>query len=215
MRAPYHSTMFESQIARRYLWMVRKRAHTAFLSLISILGLALGVATLLFSLALLSGLQGQIKQRLIASSPQLLIEPMGKNTIDDTPAIVAEARRLGMREIEPIVNGVGWGGNDAEHRGRPMRIRSYEPGQDPKADPLSPRPWRAADDEPTISVTRGFGAAIGLNLGDQVTVVVPRAKLTPFGPVPVWRKYRIVRLVLSGENDEHAADAYLPSVEAA
>ena len=83
--------MIELRIARRYLWAARKQAHTAFLSLISMLGLAVGVATLLISLALLSGLQGQIKARLIASSPQLLVEPIGKNTIDDqfwaTPAV--------------------------------------------------------------------------------------------------------------------------------
>ena len=42
--------------------------------------------------ALLAGLQGQIKARLISSSPQLLIEASGKNTIDDADAIVAEAQ---------------------------------------------------------------------------------------------------------------------------
>ena len=206
--------MFESRIARRYLWMVRKRRHAAFLTSISMSGITVGVATLLISLALLSGLQGQIKQRLIASSPQILIEPVGKNTIDDAPAIVAEAKRLGMHDVEPIVSGIGWGGNETEHRGRPMRIRSYEPGQEPSPEPRS-RPWMAAEGEPTISVTRSFAASLGENLGEQVTVVVPRTKLTPFGPVPVWRKYRIVRFVISRENDEHAADAYLPSSEAA
>ena len=45
------------------------------------LGLSVGGATLLISLALMAGLQGQIKQRLIASSPQLLIEPAGSPTI--------------------------------------------------------------------------------------------------------------------------------------
>src|SRR4051794_38820012 len=179
-------TMFESRIARRYLWMVRKRRHAAFLTSISMSGITVGVATLLISLALLSGLQGQIKQRLIASSPQILIEPVGKNTIDDAPAIVAEAKRLGMHDVEPIVSGIGWGGNETEHRGRPMRIRSYEPGQEPSPEPRS-RPWMAAEGEPTISVMRSFAASLGENLGEQVTVVVPRTKLTPFGPVPVWR----------------------------
>ncbi len=101
--------MFEFRLARRYLWAARKEAHTAFLSLISMLGLAVGVATLLISLALLSGLQGQIKARLIASSPQLLIEPSGKNTIDDAAVIEAAARKLGMRDIRPIVSGIAWG----------------------------------------------------------------------------------------------------------
>src|SRR5260370_34884491 len=98
--------MIELQIARRYLWAARKQVHTAFLSLISMLGLAVGVATLLISLALLSGLQGQIKARLIASSPQLLIEPTGKNTIDDASVIEAAARKLGMSDLLPIVDGI-------------------------------------------------------------------------------------------------------------
>jgi ABC-type lipoprotein release transport system permease subunit len=50
----------ETRIARRYLWAARKQRHTAFLSGISMLGLAVGVATLLVSIALLTGLQGQI-----------------------------------------------------------------------------------------------------------------------------------------------------------
>ena len=79
--------MIESRIARRYLWTARKQAHTAFMSSISILGLGVGVFVLLMSIALLSGLQGQIKEKLIASSPQLLIEPAGSNTIADAPAI--------------------------------------------------------------------------------------------------------------------------------
>ena len=70
------------------------------------LGLAVGVATLLISLALLSGLQGQIKERLIASSPQLLIEPVGKNTIDDADVITAEGQRIGMRDVRKIVSGI-------------------------------------------------------------------------------------------------------------
>ena len=98
----------ESKIARRYLWTARKQAHTAFLSLISMLGLAVGVATLLVSIALLSGLQGQIKGRLIESSPQLLVEPAGRNTIDRADEIVSAATKLGMRDVRPYVSGISW-----------------------------------------------------------------------------------------------------------
>src|SRR5512140_2495720 len=101
------------------------------------LGLAVGVATLLISLALLSGLQGQIKQRLISSSPQILIEPKTKNTIDDADVIVAAAKHLGLRDIEPVVTGIAWGANEAAKRGRPMRIVSYPVGRAPAGGPVS------------------------------------------------------------------------------
>src|SRR5512138_2775014 len=92
------------------------------------LGLAVGVATLLISIALLSGLQGQIKGRLIASSPQLLIEPVAKNTIDDAAAIVAAGRQAGISDVNQIVTGMIWGANEIERRGRPMHLRASESG---------------------------------------------------------------------------------------
>jgi lipoprotein-releasing system permease protein len=189
--------LIEFRIARRYLWAARKQAHTAFLSLISMLGLAVGVAVLLISLALLSGLQGQIKSRLISSSPQLLIEASGTNTIDDAEAIVAEARRLGVPTIRPLVSGIVWGANEEEKRGRPLRIRSGD----------------ATSDE-EIALTRDAAAAIGLTTGDSIVVVAPRTRLTPFGPMPIWRKYRIARLD-SPSSDERAAEATVNASEAA
>jgi lipoprotein-releasing system permease protein len=187
--------MIETRVARRYLWSARKQAHTAFMSSISVLGLGVGVFVLLISIALLSGLQGQIKEKLIASSPQLLVEPAGSNTIADAPAVIDAARKLGVREVRPFISGIGWGANETEHRGRPMRLRS------------SDEPIEAG----TIAVTRDFAASLGLTNGDAITIVAPRMRLTPFGPVPVMRRVRISRIVAT---EEQGADGYLPQADA-
>ncbi len=201
--------MIETSIARRYLWAARKERHMAFLSLISILGLALGVAALLISIALLSGLQGRIKAQLIASSPQLLVEPSGKNTIEEADAITTEAIAMGITSVQRIVSGIGWGANEEEKRGRPLRIRSYDSNHEPRPDPNVRRAILAqTSDDPSIFMTRDSAAALGLDLGDFITVVAPRTRLTPFGPVPVWRKFRIVRFVATGSGE--TSEAYLP-----
>jgi lipoprotein-releasing system permease protein len=71
--------------------------------------------------------------------------------------------------------------------------------------------WNA--DEPEIYLTRGYAASLSLGSGDAVTVIAPRMRLTPFGPVPVMRRYRISRIVLiSGEEDN--VDAWLPYADA-
>ena len=189
--------MIELRIARRYFWSVRRRMHTAMLAVISMLGLAIGVFALLFSIALLSGLQGQIKGRLIASSPQLLIEPVNSMTLVDSEAVVAAARSLGARDIRPTVAGIGWGANEEEKRGRPMRIRSGASRG-------------VTDDE--VELTRDYAASLGLDRGDTVVAVAPRTRLTPFGPMPVWRKYRIAKLTTASSN-ENAGDAYLTLAE--
>ncbi|HEX8172652.1 MAG TPA: FtsX-like permease family protein [Thermoanaerobaculia bacterium] len=206
--------MIESRIARRYLWAARKQAHTAFLSFISMLGLAVGVATLLISIALLSGLQGQIKKRLIASSPQLLVEPAGRNTIDGADAIVAAARAHGIQDVRPFISGIAWGGNEDREQGRPLRVRSFTRGHEPENDiGGAPRSGANPDGAPEIAVTRGFAASLGLDIGDALTVVAPRTRLTPFGPVPVMKKYVIARLARPA-GDESLVDAWLPQDEA-
>jgi len=189
--------VIESRIARRYLWAARKQRHTAFLSIISMLGLGVGVAVLLISLALLSGLQGQIKARLIAASPQILIDPKGSNTIDNADPIMARASKDGMRNIDPVVSGIAWGANEREKRGRPIRIRSRSAG--------------ARGD--TITLAREFAAAISVDVGDTITVIAPRTRLTPFGPVPVMRRYRVVS-VNSEPVSNDSPDGYLPLAEA-
>jgi lipoprotein-releasing system permease protein len=200
---------FTPAIARRYLWMTRKRRHTVFLSIISILGLAIGVGALLISIALLTGLQGQIKRRLIAASPQLLIEPAGRNTIDDSAAVIAAVHAAGIRDAQPLVGGICWGANEGERRGRPVRIRSYDAQHEPAGERGS-RAATLADGEAAILLTRGLAAGLGLDTGDTITIVSPRTRLTPFGPVPIWRKFRIARLFVPGNvGDDRTADAML------
>ena len=205
----------ESQIARRYLVAARKRRHTAFMSIISILALAIGVAALLISIALLSGLQGQITQRLIQSSPQVLVEPAGRNTIEKTAEIVRAATKLGMRDVRPFVSGIAWGANANAEIGRPMRLRSYSPGHEPETDRTrtgEPRVFNG--DEAQIFLTRGYAASLSLDAGDSITVVAPRTRLTPFGPMPVMKRYRITRIVLPNASDENPVDAWLDLDEA-
>ena len=202
----------EMRIARRYLWAARKQAHTAFLSLISTLGLAVGVATLLISIALLSGLQGQIKERLIAESPQLLVEPAGQNTIAGADAIVAAGRAAGMTNIRPYVSGIAWGGNEAQQQGRPMRVHSFVHGHQP-ADTTSTSPVRLNAGESGIYLARGFAGSLSLNAGDSLVVVAPRTRLTPFGPIPVMHKYRIAEVIIPSR-EENSADAWLEQDDA-
>jgi lipoprotein-releasing system permease protein len=194
--------LLETRIARRYLWAARKQAHTAFLSVISMLGLAVGVATLLISIALLSGLQGQITGRLIESSPQLLVEPARGNVVGNAAAIAQRVRQLGFNDVRPYVSGFAWAMVN-EQGGRPMRLRSMtidESGDD--------------GSDPAIELTGGFAASLGLQPGGEVTVVAPRTRLTPFGPTPVMRRYRVTRIVPTGF-DENPVDAHVSHDEAA
>jgi len=182
---------YELAIALRYLWTARKQLHTAFLSIISALGLAVGVATLLISLALLSGLQERIKSRLISSSPHVLVEPVGDYAIDDREKAEAACARVAKR-VDPYVSGLAWISNARSESGRPARLRSIDPSVVANAEALTPR----APAEGSVAwLTRSAAAALRLHEGDSIVVVGPRTRLTPFGPAPVFRRFTDVRII--------------------
>ena len=194
---------YEITIAARYLWMARKRAHTAFLTLISTLGLAVGVATLLISLALLSGLQGKIKSRLIAGSPQILVEPSGGSSIPNADEVVKEIRRIAPGRVERVVSAIVWASTPSGSQGRPMQLRSFDERSEPAADTAFGRNWSVESSSPidSIYLRRDFASSVGLFLSDEIVLVSPRTRLTPFGPVPVWRRYRIARIIPLTDNE--------------
>lgn len=202
----------ELRIALRYLWASRRQGHTAFLSIISTLGLTVGVATLLISLALLSGLQGQIKDRLIASGPQLLIEPRGAAAIEESEAILEQIQRNPAAQSQALITGMAWISDREGRQGRPGRLRSYQPGQAPEADQSFGRAWLLDPsrlERPGLAMSRTFAADMGLSLGSHVVVVAPRMNLTPFGPVPVTRTFVVERIVPTAIDEDRPSDAWL------
>lgn len=209
--------IFELRVALRYLWASRRQKHTAFLSLISMLGLTVGVATLLISLALLSGLQGQIKDRLLETGPQLLIEPRGAAAIPDADALLDRIRAEDGVVAEKLITGMGWLSDRNGRQGRPGRLRSYPPGQKPAADQSFGRSWEIElpeQDQRGIAISRSFAAEMGLTLGSEAVVVAPRMKLTPFGQVPVTRTFIVDTIVPTPLDEDTPADAWLPFNEA-
>ncbi|MGH9443798.1 MAG: ABC transporter permease [Thermoanaerobaculia bacterium] len=171
---------YELFIALRYLSASRKRAHVALVSAISIGGLALGVAALVVSIALLTGFQDQIRERLARDTPHLLLAPTGAAFFED-PASVRDAiaKEPGVRSIDPIVSGRGW---ITDARGRsalPSRYRAsgsdLAPGQ--------------------AKLTSSSAGQLGLGPGSRARILSSRTQMSPLGPAPIVVTVEIVSLI--------------------
>src|SRR6476469_10368468 len=82
---------FELHIALRYLLARRKQAFISVISLISTLGVAVGVAAVVIALALMTGLQQELRDRILGSNPHVYVSKVGG--IDDYQAEVARLRQ--------------------------------------------------------------------------------------------------------------------------
>ncbi len=169
-------------LALRYLKSTRRDAFVTFLSILATAGIAVGVAALIFVLALLAGLQDFLRHDVLARTPHLEISWPE----DADPAALRDAvlEVPGVEEARRILRGRGWllsGDRPVE-----VEIVGYE-GDLPR---FFPRPTST---EPGLYLDHLTAGRWGLEPGDVVEVVSPRPTLTPFGPQP-----RIVRLRVAG-----------------
>src|SRR5688500_1763775 len=84
---------YELFVAIRYLLAKRKQAFISLISFISVLGVGVGVIAVLISLALMTGLQKELRERIVGSSAHVYVFKMGEGIVD-IPAEVAKLRTV-------------------------------------------------------------------------------------------------------------------------
>jgi lipoprotein-releasing system permease protein len=173
---------FPALIALRYLRSTRRDAFASFLSIVAAGGLALGVAAMVLSLAVISGFQSALRSELLGRTPQIEVElPPGA---DAEAARQAALRVSGVASAQIQVRGGGW----LVERGKvqPVELVGFD-GRVPRTFP------GAAGRPEGLYVPATLAARWGLKPGQNLEVVSPRPTLTPLGVQP-----RVRSIVLAG-----------------
>ena len=90
------NTPFELHIALRYLVAKRKQAFISVISLISTMGVAVGVMALVIALALMTGLQGELRDRILGSNAHVYVWKQGG--LDNYHAEVQRLKNQGIEK---------------------------------------------------------------------------------------------------------------------
>jgi len=168
---------FETFVALRYLAASRRRAHVALIATISVAGLAVGVAALVVSLALLSGFQDRIRRQMMDRTAHLRVSPQRGARLADAERVAAVLKSLpGVLRVTPLIEGRAWASNAAASAGVPVRYRS---ASEPPAAPGD------------AGITGAIAARLGLATGDEMRLVSSRSRLSPIGPLPVTALVRV------------------------
>lgn len=195
---------FELFIARRYLLARRKQAFISLISLISTIGVAVGVMALIIALALMTGLQGELRDRILGSAAHMYVWKAGG--IDDYRAevkkLLAVPRVVGAA---PAILGkalISAAGGDAF-----ITFKGIDPSLEPNVTDIERTMVRGdvkdlvarnEEDVPGILVGTGLAAQLRVNVGDSVTLTTPQGTLSPMGMIPRVRRARIVGVYALG-----------------
>jgi lipoprotein-releasing system permease protein len=211
---------FELFVAARYLRAKRRQAVISVITVISIVGVAAGVASLVVALSINSGFQRDLQNQLLGSISHINIlkvkadgiynwqELMAKlenqpHVVGAAPALYAQV--LGSRGGR--ASGMQLKGVIPEYENRVSELlKSVKIGSPDSLNP-PPRPAPCPEDKencspapamPPIVLGKDLAETIGATVGSIIQVIYPQGELTPFGPVPKYERFKVTGIFNSG-----------------
>ena len=202
---------FERTVAFRYL---RPRRQEGFISVIagfSLLGIALGVATLIIVMAVMNGFRQELLQRILGVNGHMTVYARD-GAIDSHRDLTDKLRALdGVRLAQPQIQGQVMVTHAGESAG--AMVRGMTP-EDLKARDLiadNVVAGQIADYGPGGAlVGRRLAQSLGLRAGEQITLVSARGRQTVMGTLPRVKSYRIAGLFEVGMHEYDSSFVYLP-----
>jgi len=180
----------------------RRNGFISFISGVSMLGIALGVAALIIVLSVMNGFQKEVRDRMLSVVSHIEIFTPGGDALPDPARTIAEAKaNPNVIGAAPFVSAQALVARGEDMRGALLR------GIDPALEPEVTDMTTGIDQSSLQALTPGsFNVVLGSELarilgvgqGDQVTLIVPSGQVTPAGTVPRLKQMQVVGTFNSG-----------------
>jgi lipoprotein-releasing system permease protein len=206
---------YELMLGLRYLGSRGHRAQLSLFAWIGVGGVFLGVAALIVVLAVMTGFQDGIRDRIISANPHLLVFQIGAAGMVDAAPVTTRVRQVpGVRAATPFVLQQALftsPGGDA-HGGLVRGVDTTDPtvAADLRAQLRAGRLDGFADGGDGILLGGELARLLGVLPGDPVTVISPKGALTAVGMVPKMRRFTVAGTIQVGMHEYDSSVAYLP-----
>lgn len=205
---------FERMVAGRYLRARKGERFVSIIAIFSLIGIALGVATLIVVTSVMSGFQVELVSRILGVNGHITVEAYAGQKLDDYQPLVARIRDLkDVASATPVLDGQallsteGGGARGGLVRGISMDdLRALHP----ISDHIVAGSLDAFTGDDAIVVGVGLASSYRLRVGSSLTVISPEGAATAFGTIPRVRAYKVVAIFDAGLNDYNNSVVFLP-----
>ena len=209
---------FELFVGLRYTRAKRKNHFISFISLTSMVGIALGVAALIVVLSVMNGFQAELRSRILGVASHIEVTGLN-NKLEQWQLLVPQLKQnLQVREVAPYITAqsmlsFGEGVQGAIVRGiLPLaEDKVADLGRSMKAGRLTN--LRAGEFGIILGSDLAFN--LGAQIGDKVVVLSPQGQFTPTGVVPRIKQFKVVGLFQIGMYEYDAGLALIHMDDAA
>jgi lipoprotein-releasing system permease protein len=207
---------FERLIAFRYLRARRQQGFISVVAFISLIGILLGVATLIIVMAVMNGFRQELLGRILGVNGHVTVYPL-EASLSDYDSLVERLRGLkGVTNAVPQIQAQVMVSRDSNAMGALVRGM--------KAEDLASRAaiFEELSDTALERFARGEGVLVGRRLaeqlrlgpGDQIVLVSPRGNQTAMGTLPRVKSYPIAGLFEVGMYEYDNSFVFMPLTDA-
>ncbi len=181
------------------------------------LGIALGVTTLITVISVMNGFEKELRARILGAISHATIQALDK-PLDHWREVIAKVdKRSDVIAAAPYIEVPAWLEANGSHG---ALVRGIDPAYearvsevathmvDGRLDALRSGQWG-------IVLGTGLALRLGVGLGDKVTVIAPHLKASPFGATPLMRRFTVVGMFEFGEYENDSGLAMINIEDAA
>ena len=185
---------FEWMIAARYLRAKRQESFISVISLFSLIGIALGVMTLIIVMSVMNGFRVELLKSILGLSGHVTIQSQLGHMPDYDQVTARVLKVPGVVRAAPIVDGQVMASQNGVNTGVIVRgIRAADLAKTSLvAEKLLPGSLDYFKGDDVVIVGAGLAAKLGLRVGGEITLLAPKGNVTPFGTTPRVKTYHII-----------------------
>jgi len=209
---------YELFVGLRYTRAKRKNHFISFISLTSMVGIALGVAALIIVLSVMNGFQAELRSRILGVASHIEITENG-NRLSHWQSLATQVEaKPNVKASAPYVMAQGMLSNGQSVQG--ALVRGVLPNEENKVADLgkSMQIGQLSDlvaGEFNIVLGADLAYQLGVNVGDKVVLMAPQGQFTPTGVIPRIKRFNVVGLFQIGMYEYDAGLALIHIQDAA
>ncbi len=203
---------FERMVALRYLRARRREGFISVIAGFSLLGIGLGVATLIIVMSVMNGFRQELLGRILGVGGHLNVYSQGV-ALANYDDLAERIRKLpSVVSVRPVVDGQVMASANNVASGAVVRgLRAEDlAGKRIISDNIVMGSLEGFQGDDALLVGSRMAARMGLRVGDPLTLISPRGNVTAFGTVPRLRAYRIAGIFEVGMYEHDNNFIYMP-----
>ncbi len=203
---------FERMVALRYLRARRREGFISVIAGFSLVGIALGVATLIIVMAVMNGFRQELLGRILGVGGHLSVHGIERPLEDFDSLAAAVGGVEGVVSVTPVVEGQVMATAGGVAAG--ALVRGIRPADFARRailnDSVRPGSLEAFTGDDAVIVGSHLARRLKLRAGDRITLISPEGNVTAFGTVPRLRGYRVVATFNVGMYEYDSTFIYMP-----